>query len=52
VDWQMHLFGGAVHSFTNPEADLRGMPEYLRYDPVADDRSWKQMTILLDEVFQ
>jgi len=52
VEWQMHLFGGVVHSFTNPEADLREMPEYLRYDPVADGRSWKQMAMLLDEVFQ
>ncbi len=26
VDWQMHLYGGTVHSFTNPEAAKRNMP--------------------------
>jgi len=52
VDWQMHLFGGVVHSFTNPEADARGMPEYLRYDANADRRSWTYMAELLDEVFE
>ncbi|MCF8706451.1 dienelactone hydrolase family protein [Rhizorhapis sp. SPR117] len=52
VDWQMHLYGGVVHSFTSPEADLRGMPDFLRYDAVADDRSWKHMALLLNEVFQ
>lgn len=51
VDWQMHLFGGVVHSFTNPQADSRGMPEFLRYDKTADARSWKQMVALLEEVF-
>lgn len=51
VDWQMHLYGGVLHSFTAPEADSRGMPEFLRYDAVADARSWKQMAALLEEVF-
>lgn len=52
VDWQMHLFGGVVHSFTNPQVDSMGMPDFLRYDAVADDRSWKHMAMLLEEVFQ
>jgi dienelactone hydrolase len=24
VDWQMNIYGGVVHSFTNPQADQRG----------------------------
>jgi dienelactone hydrolase len=51
VDWQMTLYGGVVHSFTNPEADAAGMPAVLRYDANADRRSWAQMKGLLEEVF-
>ncbi|MGZ6010431.1 MAG: dienelactone hydrolase family protein [Caulobacteraceae bacterium] len=51
VDWQMTLYGGVVHSFTNPEADKAGNPAVLRYDARADRRSWGQMTGLLAEVF-
>jgi dienelactone hydrolase len=51
ADWQMTLYGGVVHSFTNPEADGAGMPAVLRYDARADRRSWAQMRGLLAEVF-
>ncbi|HEY1426459.1 MAG TPA: dienelactone hydrolase family protein, partial [Caulobacteraceae bacterium] len=50
VDWQMMLYGGVVHSYTNPDADKMNRPEFLRYDPVADRRSWKQMADLFAEV--
>jgi dienelactone hydrolase len=52
VDWQMNLYGGVVHSFTNPEADLRGTPERARYDAKADARSWAEMCAFFDEIFQ
>ena len=26
VDWQMNIYGGAMHSFTNPDADKFGIP--------------------------
>jgi len=51
VDWQVTLYGGVVHSYTNPEADKMGRPEFARYDARADRRSWNQMAALLDEVF-
>lgn len=51
VDWRMHLYGGVVHSFTNPEADDRGMPEFLRYDAGADARSWGELQAFLTEIF-
>jgi dienelactone hydrolase len=51
VDWQMTLYGGAVHSFTSPRADLAGQPQMIRYDAKADARSWQQMRALFDEVF-
>jgi dienelactone hydrolase len=42
VDWRMNLYGGAVHSFTNPSADLAGIPG-VAYDQIADERSWRAM---------
>ena len=49
VDWRMHLYGGAVHSFTSPGAD--GSNPAIRYDRRADELSWKAMTDLFTEVF-
>lgn len=49
VDWQLHLYGGTVHSFTNPGAD--GSNPALRYSPQADARSWRAMLDLFGEVF-
>jgi len=43
VDWQMHLYGGTVHSFTNQNAAKRNMPDAIRYSPDADRRSWASM---------
>jgi len=51
VDWQMNLYGGVVHSFTNPAADAMGMPEFARYDPQADARSWAEMRAFFGEIF-
>ncbi|MGA8146024.1 MAG: dienelactone hydrolase family protein [Gallionellaceae bacterium] len=52
VDWQMTLFGGVVHSFTNPQAGRMGRPEMSRYDAKADARSWQQMCALFNEIFE
>ena len=50
VDWPMHIFGRAAHSFTNPNvAELK--LEYARYDRISDVRSWSLLMQLLDEVF-
>ena len=49
VDWQLHVFGGAMHSFTNPEAND---PDFgAVYSKNADERSWKIITDLLMELF-
>lgn len=52
VDWQMHVYGGTVHSFTNVEADKRGKPEAMRYSADADARSWASMQQLFDETLK
>jgi len=51
VNWQMNLYGGVVHSFTNPAADAMGRPEMARYDAQTDARSWAEMQALFKEVF-
>lgn len=51
ADWQMHLYGGVVHSFTNIAADRMGRPDFARYDARADARSWGAMLGLFGEVF-
>lgn len=48
VDWRMTLYGGAVHSFTNPLADSYGRPEVAYHAPTAA-RSWRAMLDLFDE---
>ena len=49
-DWQLHVHGNTVHSFTNQAAATRNMPEAIRYSPEADRRSWAAMTELFGEV--
>jgi dienelactone hydrolase len=51
VDWQMIYYGGAVHSFTNPEADKAGM-EGVAYDADAARRSWKHMQVFFEEILR
>lgn len=50
ADWQLHVYGGVVHSFTNQDADARGMPDFARYDGGADKQSWTAMLTLFDAV--
>ena len=49
ADWQMHLYGGTVHSFTNREAAKRNRPDAIRYSAEADARSWAAMEQLFAE---
>jgi dienelactone hydrolase len=50
ADWRMTLFGGVGHSFTNPGVGALGRPGFA-YDKSADERSWRAMLDLFDEVF-
>ncbi|HPL62163.1 MAG TPA: dienelactone hydrolase family protein [Syntrophales bacterium] len=49
VDWQMNIYGGVVHSFTNP-ASGEDRKKGLAYDEKADRRSWEAMKSFLEEV--
>lgn len=48
VDWQLHSYGGAFHSFTDPHANVPGM---MMYDAKVAKRAFKSMHDLLNEVF-
>lgn len=51
VDWQMVFYGGAVHSFTNPDAG--GEPSKgVAYNEKADRRSWEAMRVFFGEIFK
>jgi dienelactone hydrolase len=48
IDWQLHLYGGVGHSFTNPDIDALGIAGFA-YDEAADRRSWAAMLTLFEE---
>jgi dienelactone hydrolase len=49
VDWQLLSYGGAVHSFTDPQANVPGK---MMYDAKTAGRAFQAMHNLLDEVFK
>jgi dienelactone hydrolase len=51
LDWQMVIYGGAQHSFTNPSANQYGM-KGVQYQERADRRSWEHMKLFFDELFR
>jgi dienelactone hydrolase len=48
ADWQLHMYGNAMHSFTNPAANDPGFGTV--YDHSADQRSWHSLQAFLSEV--
>ncbi len=50
ADWQLHVFGGVGHSYTNREIDALRMPGFA-YNERADRRAWALMLALLEEAF-
>ncbi len=52
ADWQMHLYGGTVHSFTNRAAAQVNRPDAVRYSAEADARSWASMDQLFKETLR
>ncbi|WP_300719960.1 dienelactone hydrolase family protein [Pseudomonas sp.] len=49
IDWQLISYGGAVHSFTDPHANVPGK---MMYDEKTANRAFTAMHNLLDEVFR
>ena len=48
VDWQLVVFGGAVHSFTDVDANR---PGFNQYDEKVARRSYEMMNDFFDEIF-
>ena len=49
ADWQLHAYGGTMHSFTNPAAND---PDFgTVYNKKADERSWHAMKHFFEEIF-
>jgi dienelactone hydrolase len=47
ADWQLHAYGGTMHAFTNPAAN---MPEHgLQYNAAAARRAWTSLGSFLEE---
>jgi dienelactone hydrolase len=50
ADWQFNYYSGAIHAFTNPDADKFGI-KGIAYNKEADQRSWQAMKNFLKELF-
>ncbi|MEW6086894.1 MAG: dienelactone hydrolase family protein [bacterium] len=51
VDWQVYIYGGAVHSFTNPDSG-NDPSKGVAYNEKADMRSWEAMKLFFAEIFR
>jgi dienelactone hydrolase len=51
VDWQLVIYGGAVHSFTNPSSG-NDKSKGAAYDAKVDHRSWEAMKGFFAEIFK
>ena len=51
VDWQLFTYGGAVHSFTNPDSGSDNS-KGVAYNERADRRSWEAMKAFLSETLK
>jgi dienelactone hydrolase len=56
IDYQFVNYSGALHAFTNPDAtkvgEENGMSGTIGYNEPAARRSWQQMQIFFNEIFQ
>ncbi len=51
ANWQMNIYGGAVHAFTNPAAG-NDPAKGAAYNEQADKRSWEDMKMFFQEIFK
>lgn len=49
-EWQLNIYGKAVHSFTNPDSG-NNPSKGVAYNKEADQRSWESMTYFYKEIF-
>jgi dienelactone hydrolase len=56
IDYKFSEYAGALHAFSNPEADRKveqfpSMKGFIGYSPSADRRSWEDMQSFFSEIF-
>ena len=51
VDWQLNIYGGAVHRFSNPSAGS-DVKSGAAYNEKADRRSWQALQAFFAEIFK
>jgi dienelactone hydrolase len=51
ANYQINIYGGAEHAFTNPAADSHHIPG-IAYNEQADKRSWAAMKDFFEEIFK
>lgn len=56
IDYRFVQYAGALHAFTNPEADAKAaaypqLKGFIGYSPTADRRSWEDMKVFFSEIF-
>ena len=52
VEHVMSVYEGVYHSFTNPDADSYGKPDYARYDPATRAKAWAEMLELFERTMR
>lgn len=50
VDWQIHIYGGVMHAFTNPQA--KDPSKGMAFNQIASDRAWKSIRNFFEEKFK
>jgi dienelactone hydrolase len=50
VDWEMDVYGGARHAFSNPYADGYGI-DGIEFNEEAEKRAWARSLTFLEELF-
>jgi dienelactone hydrolase len=50
ADWQLAVFGTALHSFTNSAVDELG-DDRMAFDPLAEEASWSMLQVFLEQSF-
>jgi dienelactone hydrolase len=53
ADFRFFNYAGALHSFTNPDADdyAKRFDMPIAYNAEADRRSWEELKLFLREIF-
>lgn len=51
ADWRLNVYGGAIHSFTDPDAHLLGKPDVARFDTRVTQMAWSDVITFFEALF-